>query len=92
METYINIIGYFGAIFTTLATLPQFISIIRTKEVEGVSLSMFLILGAGFLLWFTYGLLKHDMPVTIANFFTLLIVVGNIIMIIKYQKKDLILN
>lgn len=86
MESYAYVIGYLAAILTTVSTLPQFIATVKTKNVEGVSLWMFITLGSGIVLWLIYGLLKNDFPLIIANSVTFLFVLANIIMIIKYKK------
>ena len=89
---YIDLLGYIAAFLTTISTLPQFISTIRTKNVQGVSLGMFITLGSGILLWFFYGFLKSDYPLIFANLITLLLVIGNIIMILKYKNNNPIIE
>jgi MtN3 and saliva related transmembrane protein len=66
----ISTIGYAAAIGTTISFLPQAIHTIRTKDTHGISLIMYLVFTTGTLLWFLYGLLSHDLPITIANAIT----------------------
>ena len=48
-------IGYVAAVLTTVSFVPQAFKTIRTKDVSGISLSMYLIFTVGVLLWFAYG-------------------------------------
>ena len=66
----INFIGYFAAILTTAAFLPQLIKTLKTKKAEDVSsitLIMF-ICGVGF--WIIYGYKISSTPILIANIVT----------------------
>lgn len=51
----------------TLANVPQAWKIIRTGDVSGVSGWTYALLVTGNALWLIYGLLRDDMPLTIAN-------------------------
>lgn len=86
MEAYYEYVGFLAAFLTTISTLPQFIATVKTKNVEGVSLGMFLTLGSGIILWFIYGVLRNDIPLILANFATFILVSANIYMILKYRK------
>lgn len=72
MHDYLNIIGYGAAILTTLSFLPQVIQIIRTKNTDGISLLMYSIFVTGILFWLIYGILLQELPIILANAFTLL--------------------
>lgn len=67
----VNGFGFIAAICTTISFLPQALKIIKTKETAGISLSMYMIFTAGVFLWLVYGILKKDIPVTLANAVTL---------------------
>jgi MtN3 and saliva related transmembrane protein len=62
-----------AACCTTLAFLPQVIETWKTKSTADLSLAMFLLLVAGVLLWLTYGLIPEDIPLIVANDFSLLL-------------------
>jgi MtN3 and saliva related transmembrane protein len=64
-------IGFMAAILTTVSFAPQAIKAWRTRSTQDVSLTMFVILVAGIMLWLTYGLLIDDAPLIIANAVTL---------------------
>lgn len=68
-----DIIGYSAAFLTTVSFLPQVIKIIRTKDTKSLSLGMYLLLTAGIVLWITYGILRNDYVLIIANVFTILL-------------------
>lgn len=65
-------IGYIAATCTTIAFLPQVIHTIRSKNVKGISLNMYLILELGLILWLMYGLHIKDLPIIAANSVTLI--------------------
>ena len=74
----ITYLGFLAAFLTTASTLPQAISIIKTKNVEGVSISMFFLLFLGINLWLIYGILKNDIVIVIANTVTSILIFINI--------------
>ena len=61
MNTF-TIIGLIAAACTTLSFLPQAIKVIKTKNTSDLSLTMYLILTTGLLLWLIYGYLINDIP------------------------------
>ena len=70
MMNFIPIIGLIAGSFTTIAFFPQLVKVWKTRSTEDISLGMFSIFCVGVFLWFTYGILIGDMPVTIANLLT----------------------
>jgi MtN3 and saliva related transmembrane protein len=64
---YITIIGLVAAALTVIAFLPQLIKVWKTRSTRDISLGMFSIFCAAVFLWFAYGILTSDPPVTIAN-------------------------
>ncbi|WP_374286954.1 SemiSWEET transporter [Lactococcus sp.] len=77
----INTIGIIAAVLTTSAFLPQAIRTIKTRETESLSLTMYLLMSVGNLLWLIYGILSDSIPVILANAITVCFVV--IILIFK---------
>jgi len=69
---YIEIIGLMAAFCTTVSFLPQAIKTIRTKNTEGISLSMYIVFTVGTFLWLLYGVMVHSLPVSAANAVTFL--------------------
>ncbi len=80
-------IGFIAAILSTSAFLPQAWKTIRTKNTEGISLSMYFILILGLSLWFVYGIRIDSKPIIYANLIT-----GSFSGIILYYKLKNTLN
>ena len=83
----IEFFGYFAAILTTLAFLPQLIKTLKTKKAEDVSLITLIMFLTGVLSWIIYGYKISSTPILIANiitfFLNLLILIFKIIFSIK---------
>ena len=60
-------IGIIAAILTTSAFIPQVYKIYKEKKAQGVSLTMYLIMFVGVLLWLVYGVLIGSIAIIIAN-------------------------
>ena len=60
-------IGILAAILTTSAFIPQVYKIYKEKKAQGVSLTMYLIMFFGVLLWLVYGVLIGSIAIIIAN-------------------------
>ncbi len=84
MNTF-TIIGLIAAACTTLSFLPQAIKVIKTKNTSDLSLTMYLILTTGLLLWLIYGYLINDIPLMIANAITLVFAAIILFMKIRYK-------
>ena len=88
MSTFnVEFFGYFAAILTTLAFLPQLIKTLKTKKAEDVSLITLIMFLTGVLSWIIYGYKISSTPILIANiitfFLNLLILIFKIIFSIK---------
>ncbi len=84
MET-IDIFGFIAALLTTSAFIPQVIKTIREKDTKSLSLTMYVILTAGLLLWLTYGILIKDWALIIANSITGILALIILVAKIKYD-------
>lgn len=67
----IEILGYVAATLTTVSFLPQAILTIRTRDTDGLSLSMYGTFTLGVLGWLIYGILLKNNVIVIANSVTL---------------------
>lgn len=65
-----NTIGYFAALLTTAAFVPQAWLVWKTRRTEGISLGMYSVFTAGVALWLCYGVIIGSWPVIIANSLT----------------------
>lgn len=66
-----TIIGLVSAFLTTGAYVPQAVKTWRTRRTSDLSLSMFTMVFLGTVGWLSYGLLKNDLPIILANAITL---------------------
>jgi len=66
-----DFIGYAAAVLTTGAFFPQVIHSLRTRDLSGVSLTMYTLFTLGVALWLGYGVMLESWPITIANAVTL---------------------
>ena len=69
----VDIFGYFAAILTTAAFLPQLIKTLKTKKADDVSLTTLIMFIIGVLSWIIYGYKIYSIPILIANFVTLVL-------------------
>ena len=65
--------GYFAAILTTLAFLPQLIKTFKTKKANDVSLITLIMFLTGVSSWIVYGYKISSIPVLTANIITFIL-------------------
>jgi MtN3 and saliva related transmembrane protein len=68
-----ELLGYAAGILTTIAFLPQAFQMIRTRQARDVSMTWAATMTAGVFLWLCYGIMKHSLPMILANCVTLLL-------------------
>ena len=83
----IEFFGYFAAILTTLAFLPQLIKTLRTKKAEDVSLITLIMFLTGVLSWIIYGYKISSTPILIANIITFILNLLILIFKINFSNK-----
>ena len=77
-------LGLSGAFLTTAAFAPQVIKSWTTKKTHDLSLGWMVCLITGFLLWLAYGWLIKDIPLLLANVFSLVLVLSLLWMKLKW--------
>jgi MtN3 and saliva related transmembrane protein len=82
-----EIVGLVAATLTTASFVPQVYKAYKTKDVEGVSLTMFLAMFVGVLLWLVYGFYLKSLSMVIANVITSVLCLMILILKIKHKKK-----
>lgn len=82
MDQYIGLIA---AALTTLSFIPQVIKVLRTKDTSGISLIMYSLFVLGVFLWIIHGIIIRDVPIIMANCFTL--VLSSIVLAYKIKYK-----
>lgn len=68
-----TLIGFAAAILTTIAFVPQVLQILRSGNVDGISIGMYCVLISGVSLWLTYGIILEELPIILANSITLIL-------------------
>lgn len=76
-----EILGLVAGGLTSVASMPQLIKVIKTKNVEDISWLMLVILITGLSLWVWYGILQKELPIILSNAFAVLV---NLILLIFY--------
>lgn len=66
-----RLIGFTAATLTTVSFAPQVYRSLRSHDTKSISLLMYSVFTAGVALWLLYGLMLHDLPITLANAVTL---------------------
>lgn len=82
----LDLIGSAAAFLTTASFLPQAWLSFKTRDVSGVSLSMYGVFTVGVALWLAYGLLLGSWPMVIANSITLGLAVMILCMKLLYSR------
>ncbi len=83
----IEFFGYFAAILTTLAFLPQLIKTLKTKKADDVSSITLIMFLTGVLSWIIYGYKISSTPILIANIITFILNLLILIFKITFSKK-----
>jgi MtN3 and saliva related transmembrane protein len=78
-------IGSAAATLTTASFVPQVLHTLRTKDVSGISLSMYSAFTLGVALWLVYGLLLGAWPIVIANAVTVSLATCILVMKLRYR-------
>ena len=79
--------GYFAAILTTAAFLPQLIKTLKTKKADDVSLITLVMFISGLFSWIIYGYRISSTPILVANLITLVLNLLILISKIYYSNK-----
>ena len=83
----VEFFGYFAAILTTLAFIPQLIKTLKTKKAEDVSLTTLIMFLTGVAAWIIYGIAISSKPILIANVVTFLLNFLILVFKLIYSKK-----
>lgn len=82
-----TILGLIAGACTTLSFLPQVVRTLQIRHASDLSAAWLMIFGLGTALWLTYGILKSDIAVALANGITFCLVVT--LVVAKYTMKPL---
>ena len=87
ISTNTEFFGYFAAILTTAAFLPQLIKTLKTKKADDVSLITLIMFLSGVGSWIIYGYEISSFPILLANIITFVLNLFILISKIYYSKK-----
>lgn len=79
-------IGLIGGFITSVAVVPQVVRTWRTKHARDLSIWQPLLLIVGMLFWLAYGVMLGDMPLIIANSFSVACYLLLIVMKLRYDR------
>jgi MtN3 and saliva related transmembrane protein len=80
-------VGYVAASLTTASFLPQAWLTFRTRDVSGISLTMYSVFTLGIVLWLAYGLMLRAWPIVAANAVTLALASAILLMKIVHGRE-----
>ena len=78
--TTLTMIGYVAGSLTSLGFVPQVLKGFETKHMKDVALWQPLLLSVGMVMWLIYGIMLKEMPMILANSFS---IVCNTIVIVQ---------
>lgn len=79
-------LGLVAGAITTAAGVPQVVRAYRTRHTRDISIWQPVLLNVGMTLWLIYGLALGDMPLIVANAFS--IVCYSALIIMKFRNRD----
>ena len=83
-DTY-EIIGLLAAVLTTSAYVPQAYKTWKTKSAGNISLTMYVAMFIGIILWLIYGIHLNSLAMILANSVTAVLTIIIIIFKLKYK-------
>jgi MtN3 and saliva related transmembrane protein len=81
-------IGLVAGAITSLAAIPQVVRTFRTRHARDLSIWQPVLLVVGMLLWLIYGICLRDLPLILANAFSILCYALLIFMKIYFKEDD----
>ena len=84
-----ELIGYIAGICTATSFIPQAIKTFRSKDVESLSLIMYLIFNFGMLCWVVYGVYLQSVQMVLFNVICLCFSLPILCMIIFFKSKKM---
>lgn len=81
-----EIIGLVAAVLTTSAYVPQVYKTWKTKEADDLSMTMYVVMFVGIVLWLVYGIHLKSLPMILANIVTTILTFILIVFKLRYKK------
>ena len=79
-----RLIGLAAAALTTVSFAPQVWRSWRSRDTRSISLLTYAVFTAGVGLWLIYGLMLHDLPITLANAITLVLALAVLVLKLRH--------
>ena len=83
METS-SLLGFVAGMLTTVAFVPQFTKIWKSRSANDISLPAFATFTVGVALWLAYGIVRAEPPIILWNAVTLVIALGILAMKVRH--------
>lgn len=74
------VLGLIAGAFTTFASLPQIMYVLKTRSMKDISLTTLTMFAFGVFLWLCYGCVIHAIPVIVWNVLSLALYVTQIVL------------
>ena len=87
MDIWGELLGYIAGICTAIVFLPQSIQTVKTKNVQGLALSSYVIYNIGMLSWILYGVYLKSVQMIIFNSISLVFASIILYMIVQDRRK-----
>lgn len=84
---WIEAIGYTAAVLTTAAFVPQAWHTWKTRDVAGISRTMYAVFTIGIALWLLYGAMLRAWPLVLANAVTLALALAILTMKCRWDRR-----
>ena len=81
----IEIMGLVAAVLTTSSLVPQVHKTWSKRSTKDISLTMYLAMFLGVVLWLVYGIYHESVPMILANFITAVLIFIMIVLKLKYK-------
>jgi MtN3 and saliva related transmembrane protein len=83
-----DLVGYAAAALTTASFVPQAIKSWSTRDLSGISLTMYALFTLGVALWMLYGLAIGSLPVILANAVTLALAGTVLFLKLRHSRRE----
>ena len=84
-----ELVGLVAGCLTTGSFVPQVVKTLRTKDVSGISLVMYIAFCTGVMLWLMYGMINQQLSIILANGITLILALIVLVLKIRYKNQKL---
>jgi MtN3 and saliva related transmembrane protein len=84
----ITYLGFLAGTVTSISVIPQIVKAYKSRHVRDISIWQPVLLNVGMCLWLTYGIVIGDIPLILANIFSIICNTMLIIMKLFFKEDD----